>query len=208
MHGGRVSLVVSVSSMTASALSGIAVGLAAGFYGGRLDAALVGLMDIIFAFPGILLALAIMAVLGTALHNLILALAIVSLPSFARIARASTLSVRGLDYVEAARGLGARDRRILLRHLLPNIGAPVIVQYTIGLAFAILTEAGLSFIGLGVQPPAPSWGAMLSRGKDFLEISPWPAVFPGLAIMVTVLGFNFLGDSLRDVLDPRLRGSL
>jgi peptide/nickel transport system permease protein len=208
MHGGRVSLVVSVSSMTASALAGIAVGLAAGFYGGRLDAALVGLMDIIFAFPGILLALAIMAVLGTALHNLILALAIVSLPSFARIARASTLSVRGLDYVEAARGLGARDRRILLRHLLPNIGAPVIVQYTIGLAFAILTEAGLSFIGLGVQPPAPSWGAMLSRGKDFLEISPWPAVFPGLAIMVTVLGFNFLGDSLRDVLDPRLRGSL
>jgi peptide/nickel transport system permease protein len=208
MHGGRVSLVVSVSSMTASALAGIAVGLAAGFYGGRLDGALVGLMDVIFAFPGILLALAIMAVLGTALHNLVLALAIVSLPSFARIARASTMSVKGLDYVEAARGLGARDRRILMRHVLPNIGAPVIVQYTIGLAFAILTEAGLSFIGLGVQPPAPSWGAMLSRGKDFLEISPWPAVFPGLAIMVTVLGFNFLGDSLRDVLDPRLRGSM
>jgi peptide/nickel transport system permease protein len=208
MHGGRVSLAVSVSSMTASALAGVGVGLAAGFYGGRLDGALVGVMDVIFAFPGILLALAIMAVLGTALQNLVLALAIVSLPSFARIARASTLSVRGLDYVEAARGLGARDRRILLRHVLPNIGAPVIVQYTIGLAFAILTEAGLSFIGLGVQPPAPSWGAMLSRGKDFLEISPWPAVFPGLAIMVTVLGFNFLGDSLRDVLDPRLRGSL
>jgi peptide/nickel transport system permease protein len=208
MHGGRVSLVVSVSSMSASALAGIAVGLAAGFYGGRLDSALVGAMDIVFAFPGILLALAIMAVLGTAVRNLVLALAIVSLPSFARIVRASTLSVKGLDYVEAARGLGASDRRILLRHVLPNIAAPVIVQYTIGLAFAILTEAGLSFIGLGVQPPAPSWGAMLSRGKDFLEISPWPAVFPGLAIMVTVLGFNFVGDSLRDVLDPRLRGSL
>jgi peptide/nickel transport system permease protein len=132
----------------------------------------------------------------------------VSLPSFARIARASTLAVKGLDYVEAARGLGARDRRVLMQHVLPNIAAPVIVQYTIGLAFAILTEAGLSFIGLGVQPPAPSWGAMLSRGKDFLEISPWPAVFPGLAIMVIVLGFNFLGDSLRDALDPRLRGSL
>ncbi len=208
MHGGRVSLVVSVSSMSASALAGIAVGLAAGFYGGRLDGALVGAMDIVFAFPGILLALALMAVLGTAVRNLVLALAIVSLPNFARIARASTLSVKGLDYVGAARGLGARDRRILLRHVLPNIAAPVIVQYTIGLAFAILTEAGLSFIGLGVQPPAPSWGAMLSRGKDFLEISPWPAVFPGLAIMVTVLGFNFVGDSLRDVLDPRLRGSL
>jgi peptide/nickel transport system permease protein len=149
-----------------------------------------------------------MAVLGTALQNLVLALAIVSLPSFARIARATTLAVRELGYVEAARGLGARDGRILVWHVLPNITAPVIVQFTIGLAFAILTEAGLSFIGLGVQPPAPAWGAMLARGKDYLEISPWPAVFPGLAIMVTVLGFNFLGDGLRDALDPRLRGSL
>ncbi len=208
MHGGRVSLVVSISCMTISSVIGVTAGLLAGFYGGRIDGAIMGFMDVIFAFPGLLLALAIMAVLGPALRNLILALAIVSLPSFARIARASTLAVRALDYVEAARGLGARDSRVLIRHILPNIGAPVIVQFTIGLAFAILTEAGLSFIGLGVQPPAPSWGAMLARGKDFLEISPWPAVFPGLAIMLTVLGFNFLGDSLRDALDPRLRGTL
>lgn len=208
MHGGRVSLVVSVASMAASLATGVAVGIVGGFYGGRTDSVLRGLTDVLFAFPGLLLALAIMAVLGTALHNLILALAVVSLPSFARIARASTLAVRHLDYVEAARALGGRDARIIVCHVLPNVAAPVIVQFTVGLAYAILTEAGLSFIGLGVQPPAPSWGAMLSRGKDFLEISPWPAVFPGLAIMVTVLGFNFLGDSLRDALDPRLRGTL
>jgi len=208
MHGGRVSLVVSISSMTASSIVGVTLGLLAGFYGGRVDGVIMGFMDVLFAFPGLLLALAIMAALGPALQNLVLALAIVSLPSFARIARASALAVKGLDYVEAARGLGARDGRVLSQHILPNIAAPVIVQFTIGLAYAILTEAGLSFIGLGVQPPAPAWGAMLSRGKDFLEISPWPAVFPGLAIMVTVLGFNFLGDSLRDVLDPRLRGTL
>jgi peptide/nickel transport system permease protein len=162
-------------------------------------------MDVIFAFPTILLALALMAVLGTELRNLILAITIVYIPAFARIARGATLSVAAQPYVESAHSIGASDLWVMSRHVLPNITAPLIVQFTVNLAYAILVEASLSFLGLGVQPPTPSWGAMLSTGKAFVELSPWVTLFPGLAILITVLGFNLLGDGIRDALDPRLR---
>ncbi len=204
IFGARVSLIVSLASMLSSGAAGVAVGLVSGYYGGWVDSLFMRGVDVLFAFPGLLLALAILAILGPDLQNLILALAIITLPTFARVARGSALTVKALGYVEAVRALGAKDGRILVKHVLPNIGAPVIVQFTVSLAFAILAETGLSFLGLGVRPPTPSWGAMLSRGKDYLELSPWPTVFPGVAIMLAVLGFNFLGDSLRDALDPRL----
>jgi peptide/nickel transport system permease protein len=196
-----------MTSVALAALIGVVVGTIAGYRGGILDTILMRLMDIIFAFPAILLALLLVALLGSDLRNLIVALAIVYVPAFARIARGSTLTVAAEPFVEAARSMGATDIRIMTRHIAPNIVAPLIVQFTVTLAYAILVEASLSFLGLGVQPPTPSWGNMLSTGKPFLEVSPWPAVVPGIALFVTVLGFNLLGDGLRDALDPRLRGT-
>jgi len=205
LMGSRVSLVVAFLSVLVALLLGTTLGLTAGFYGGWWDSVSMRGMDIIFAFPAILLAIAIMAVLGTSLFNLVIAIGIVYTPQFARVARAAALTVRSLEFVDAARALGLGNTRIIWRHLIPNVLAPVTVQVSLSLSLAILSESALSFLGLGTQPPTPSWGNMLSEGRQFLELAPWNAVFPGLAIMVVVLGFNLLGDGLRDLLDPRLR---
>ncbi|MDQ7858675.1 MAG: ABC transporter permease [Armatimonadota bacterium] len=203
--GSRISLVVAFLSVAVAVALGTTIGLAAGYYGGWWDAVSMRAMDIVFAFPAILLAIAIMAVLGTSLFNLVIAIGVVYTPQFARVSRAAALAVRSLEFVDAARALGLGNARIVWRHIIPNVLAPVTVQISLSLSLAILSESALSFLGLGTQPPTPSWGNMLSEGRQFLEIAPWNAVFPGLAIMVVVLGFNLLGDGLRDLLDPRLR---
>jgi peptide/nickel transport system permease protein len=205
LYGTRVSFAVSVASVAAALVSGGGIGVASGHYGGRVDALLMRIMDVIFAFPAVLLAIAIMAAAGTALWTVIAAIAIVYTPQFARLSRASVLATRSLEYVEAAAALGAGTRRILARHILPNISAPVIVQTSLSLSLAILTESALSFLGLGTQPPTPSWGNMLAEARRLMAVAPWTAVFPGAAIALIVLGFNLLGDGLRDLLDPRLR---
>lgn len=205
LAGSRISLLVAILSVTTALGLGTTLGLAAGFYGGWWDGVSMRAMDIIFAFPAILLAIAIMAVLGASLVNLVIAIGIVYTPQFARVARAAALTVRSLEFVDAARALGLGNARIIWRHVIPNVLAAVTVQISLSLSLAILSESALSFLGLGTQPPTPSWGNMLSEGRQFLEIAPWNAVFPGLAIMVVVLGFNLLGDGLRDLLDPRLR---
>ncbi len=204
-YGARSSLAVAFGSVAlALAVGGIA-GILAGYYGGVLDNVVMRAMDVIFAFPAVLLAITIMAVAGTTVGNVILAIGVVYTPQFARVIRASVLETRGLEYVEAAHALGASVLRILGRHLLPNISAPLIVQTSLSLSFAILTESALSFLGLGTQPPTPSWGNMLAEARRFMVIAPWTAVYPGAAIALIVLGFNLLGDGLRDLLDPRLR---
>lgn len=206
VHGARISLKVAFASAGLALAAGTLLGLLAGYFGRLIDQALSRLTDIMFAFPDIILALALMAVLGPATRNLILAIAIVYTPIYMRIARAATLEVGRAQYVEAARAMGAPTPRILLRHVLPNIWPPLIVQTTLSLAFAILSEAALSFLGLGIEPDAPSWGIMLKDGKDLMRQAWWLAVFPGLAITLAVLGFNLFGDSLRDALDPRRPG--
>jgi peptide/nickel transport system permease protein len=173
--------------------------------GGQIDNLIMRAMDVIFAFPAILLALFVVAILGPRPEYVVLAIGLVFSPQFARVARAAVLTVKHLSYVEAAEAMGATVARLLFRHILPNISAPVIVQASVTLSLAILTESALSFLGLGTQPPTPSWGRMLSDSRHFMELAPWVAVFPGLAIMIVVLGFNLLGDGLRDILDPRLR---
>jgi peptide/nickel transport system permease protein len=203
--GARVSLSIAGSVVALAAGVGITIGLVAGYYGGWLDALLMRCMDIVFAFPAVLLALAMVSVLGTSTRNLVLAITVVYVPVFARLVRGLTRQARGEQFVEAARALGANDARIVLLHILPNISAPILVQASVILAYAILVEAALSFLGLGVQPPTPTWGGMLSAGKGHMEFSPWVALVPGLAIMLTVLGFNLVGDGVRDLLDPRLR---
>jgi peptide/nickel transport system permease protein len=205
LYGARSSLAVAFGSVAMALAIGGSTGILAGYYGGVLDNVLMRVMDVIFAFPAILLAITIMAVAGTSLGNVVLAIGIVYTPQFARVIRASALETRGLEYVEAAGALGARTLRILTRHLLPNIMAPLIVQTSLSLSFAILTESALSFLGLGTQPPTPSWGNMLAEARRFMVIAPWTAIFPGAAIALIVLGFNLLGDGLRDLLDPRLR---
>lgn len=206
--GAEVSLQVGFVAVGISLLAGTVIGLLAGYYGRFLDDALMRFMDVLFAFPAILLAIVVVAVLGPGITNAMIAIGIVYTPIFARIARASVLSVREEVYVRAARLAGAGDVRILARHVLPNIAAPLIVQTSISLAFAILSEAALSFLGLGVPPPNPSWGRMLSEGREFIEQAWWMALFPGLAIFVVVLAFNVLGDALRDVLDPKQRSEI
>lgn len=182
------------------------IGAAAGYYGRWVDAALSRVIDVLFSFPDILLALVIMAVLGASLTNVMIAIGIVYTPIFARITRGAVLEIKASLFIDAARVLGAGRLTILRRHILPNVMAPIIVQTTLSLAFAILAEAALSFIGLGVEPDTPSWGIMLNEGKDWMEAAWWIAVFPGAAITLAVLGFNVLGDGLRDALDSRLRG--
>jgi peptide/nickel transport system permease protein len=204
-YGTRVSLTVSVASVALALAGGGAVGVVSGHYGGRVDGVLMRAMDVIFAFPAVLLAIAIMAAAGTAVWTIIVAIGVVYTPQFARISRASVLATRSLEYVEAAAALGAATRRVLVRHILPNISAPLIVQTSLSLSLAILTESALSFLGLGTQPPTPSWGNMLAESRRFMATAPWTAVFPGATIAVIVLGFNLLGDGLRDLLDPRLR---
>lgn len=205
VHGARVSVAVALGSVALAATVGVTIGVLSGTSGGLLDEVLMRAMDLLFAFPAILLALTIVTVLGHSTTNLIVALGVVYAPRFARVARGSTLSVMTETYVEAARSLGATPARIIRRHVLPNVLSPLLIVSTITLASAVLAEAGLSFLGLGVQPPYPSWGRMLNEGKGYLEIAPWLTIFPGLAVVVTVLSFNLIGDSLRDALDPRVR---
>ncbi len=205
MHGATNSLRVALLSVAFACLVGSALGMIAGYAGRWLDNGIMRVMDLFFAFPAILLALSIVAALGPGANNTILAIAVVYTPIFARVARGPVLSIKAMEFVEAARSMGARHPRILLRHILPNTLAPIIVQVSLALSWAMLTEAGLSFLGLGTIPPAPSWGSMLSESRKLMEIAPWLAIAPGLAIMLGVLGFNLLGDGLRDALDPRLR---
>ena len=181
------------------------LGAVAGYYGGKLDNTIMRIMDIFLAVPSILLAIAIVSALGPSIINLMLAISISSVPSYARIVRASVLSIRDQEFIEAAKAIGASNTRIIFRHIIPNSLAPVIVQATLGVASAILSTAGLSFIGLGIQPPAPEWGSMLSGGRQYLRYAWWVTTFPGVAIMITILSLNLLGDGLRDALDPRLK---
>ena len=204
VHGSRISLTVGLISVGVGLIFGVTIGVVAGFTGGRVDAVLMRITDAIWTFPSLMLALAITSALGRGVFNSMIAIGIVGIPYFARLARGSTLSTRELDHVLAARALGASTPRILGRHILPNIAAPLIVQASLGLGTAIITEASLSFLGVGVQPPTPSWGLELRTGYQYLELNPAVAIFPGLAIFLTVLAFNFLGDGLRTALDPRL----
>lgn len=204
IFGARVTLVVSVLAVGVSLVAGVAAGLFAGFYGGRTDAIILRLIDMQLAFPVILLVIAVVAVVGPSLTNLIIIMGLSGWPRFARIVRGAVLSVRGLEYVEAARAIGARQLRIMTHHILPNILSAIIVYASFELARMILLEATLSFLGLGVQPPTPTWGGMISDGKNYIAISWWVSLFPGLAIGAIILAFNILGDELRDALDPQL----
>jgi peptide/nickel transport system permease protein len=205
IFGARTSLYVGLLSVSLASLLGITVGVLAGFIGGNFDTIIMRFVDMIFAFPTLVLAIVIAGLLGPSLTNAMIAIAIVFSPNFARVARGSVLMVKNEMYLEAAHVVGGKQGHIILRHILPNIMAPLVVLATLSLSLAILAEAGLSFLGLGTQPPNSAWGLMLSAGRRFMEISPGLAIFPGLAIMITVLAFNFLGDGLRDALDPRLR---
>jgi peptide/nickel transport system permease protein len=205
IYGARISLEVGTISVGISLAVGAVLGLVAGYYGRLVDMLLSRVMDILFAFPAILLAIALMAVLGSNIRNVMLAIGIVNVPIFMRVARASTMTVRSAQYMEAARASGAGDVRLLSRHVLPNIAAPLIVQSTLAFAWAIIAEAALSFLGLGTQPPTPSWGIMLSKGREFMEQSPSAVIFSGAAISFAVLSLNILGDGLRDALDPRMK---
>jgi len=207
LYGGRVSLLVGVGAELAAALMGILVGLVAGYYGGRVDGLLMRLTDVVMAFPALVLGIGIVAVFqAPGLDKVVLVLVLLGWTTIARVVRGEVLALKERDFVVAARALGVRDAALVRRYLLPNLMAPLLVAATIGVAGNIVAEAGLSFLGLGAQPPTISWGAMLAEGQAFLTTSPWVAVFPGLALMLAVLGVNLLGDGLRDVLDPRLRG--
>lgn len=203
IHGARISVYVGVVTVIIAASVGALLGAVAGYFGGLLDELLMRLVDVFLAFPGILLAIAIMGIWGPSLSNVIVALAVMGWVGYARLVRGLVLAARNFDYIAAAQALGSRPRRVILRHLMPNVLAPVLVQATFGMAGAIVAEAGLSFLGLGVQPPTPSWGSMLNEGRHYLLIAPHLTLFPGLAIMLTILGINFLGDGLRDLLDPK-----
>ena len=203
--GTRVALRVGLVPVVIAMVVGVALGLLAGYWGGQLDQVVMRLIDILLAFPWLLLAIGIMAILGPGINNVIIAVAIVYVPAFARIVRGSVLSIKHKEYVEAARAIGQPDRTIMTRHVLSNAWAPIIVQATLSIGQAIIYAAGLSFIGLGTQPPDADWGVMLASGREYLRDGPWLGIFPGLAILVTVLAFNLLGDGLRDAMDPRLR---
>jgi peptide/nickel transport system permease protein len=205
LYGGRVSLWVGFVAVGLSVAIGLALGLTAGYFGGLVDEAIMRLVDVMLCFPSFFLILAVIAFLEPSLTNIMVVIGLTSWMGVARLVRAETLSLRGRDFVLASRVTGAGPVHIIVHHILPNAVAPVLVSATLGVAGAILVESALSFLGLGVQPPTPSWGNMLLEGKDVLEIAPWLSVFPGLAILLTVLGYNLLGESLRDLLDPRLR---
>ncbi len=208
VYGARPSLYVGIFAVVFGTVVGSLVGLVSGYFGRTFDAVAQRIMDMIQAFPLLILAMTIVAALGTSVQNVVIALGIVITPSTNRVVRGTVLSVKENQYVEAARAIGCRHARIILVHILPNVLAPIIILASITLGLAILTEASLSFLGLGPPPPTPTWGSMLSgEGRDYFERQPWLAVWPGVAISLAVLGFNFFGDALRDVLDPRLRGS-
>jgi len=205
VYGARVSLVVGLVAVSIAAGFGYLLGMIAGFFEGWVETAIMMVMDIIFAFPSILLALFIVAVLGTSIVNTMIAIGIVNIPVFCRTVRASVKTVKGTDYIENARSIGGRRMYILFRHVTPNVLAPFTVQATLALSGAILTEASMSFLGLGIQPPDPSWGSMLSDARKYMERAPWLVIFPALFIIMTILSFNVLGDALRDALDPKLK---
>ncbi|HEV2283061.1 MAG TPA: ABC transporter permease [bacterium] len=202
LWGARTSLAISVGAVAFAAAVGVPLGLAAGYYGGRLDALISGTVEVLMAFPGILLALAVVAIFGFGVFRLILAIGVYSVPTMAWLARGSTLDVAHMEYVDASRAMGGRNRRIMLRHILPNILTPIIVQGTLRLATAVLTAATLSFLGLGVQPPEPEWGAMIASSVAYIRVAPHATVIPGIALMLVVLGFNVAGDGLSESLDP------
>ena len=205
LYGARISLQIQIVAVVLALIVGVVLGSVGGYLGGHVDNLIMRCMDVLLAFPSIFLALAIIAALGPGLFNLMLAAGISSIPAFARIVRASILSLKEREFVEAALALGSGANRVMFRHLLPNCLAPLIVQSTLRMATVLLTASGLSFLGLGVQPPTPEWGAMLSNARSYLIVAPHVATIPGLAIMFVVVGFNLFGDGLRDTLDPRLR---
>lgn len=205
VYGARISLYVGIIAVSIALVLGGTVGLLSGWLGGMFDSTMMRGVDMLFAFPGIVLAIVIAGLLGPSITNAMIAIGIIYAPAYARVTRGAVLQVKNEQYIEAAHTVGGAPTHILGRHVMPNIMPPLIVLTTLSMSTAILTEAALSFLGLGTQPPDPSWGTMLSNGRRFMEIAPWVAIFPGLAIMIAVLGFNFLGDGLRDALDPRLR---
>jgi len=205
IYGSRISLSVSFSATLIAATFGILMGIWAGFLGGIYDNIIMRINDIIFSFPPLLLAIFIMGVLGENTYNVIIAIGIVYIPQFARISRAAILAIKNLEFVDAALAIGGTRNRILFKHLLPNIIPSLIVQISLCLSLGILLESSLSFLGLGVQPPFPSWGSMLGDARRFIIIAPWSSIFPGITIFLIVIGFNLLGDGLRDILDPRLK---
>lgn len=204
LHGARIAVQIGMISVVVAFFGGIVLGLISGYYGGWVDTVLSRILEIWLSFPDILFAIAVVAILGPSLNNVILALGFLSIPAYARIVRGSVLGARQEIYVEAARSVGASNSRIMARHILPNVVAPLIILSSLRFGGALLTGAGLSFIGLGAQPPTPEWGAILSGGRTYMYQAPWITVFPGMAIAIFVLGVNMLGDGLRDVLDPRL----
>lgn len=205
IYGTRVSLAVGLMVVTLRSMIGIPAGLIAGYYGGRVDSIVMRITDVFIAFPGILLAIAVMAVWGPGIFNVMLALSIVGWPQFARLVRGEVLSLKEQDFVEAGRALGLTDTRLIFKHILPNIMGIIVVYGTLGMAAPIVSEAALSFLGLGTMPPTISWGRMLAEGRRYLRHAPWLATYPGIAITIVVMGFNLFGDGLRDVLDPRQR---
>jgi peptide/nickel transport system permease protein len=206
IYGTRISLLVGVVAVGIGMTAGVLLGLVAGLYGGWIDEIIMRVMDAIYAFPALVLALAITAALGTGIINIMIAIGVVYMPSYARLVRGQVLSVREREFVLAARILGAGPLRLMLLHIWPNVTAPIVVQASLNVSTAILTEASLSFLGLGVRPPTPSWGSSLQGGYQYLSSAPWLSIYPGLAIFVAVLAFNLFGDGLRQLLDPRLRG--
>lgn len=208
IHGARVSLYVGLLSVILGTTSGAALGLVSAYFGGRVDAAIQRVMDVLMTFPTLILALAVVAALGPSVNNVVIAVAIVQIPRASRVVRSAALGVKGRQYIEAARAIGAADARILVRHMAPNCIAPYVIIATADIATAILTEASLSFLGLGPPPPAPTWGGMLTgASRQFLQRAPWMAIYPGLAISLAVFAFNLLGDAVRDIFDPRLKGA-
>ncbi|WP_134704071.1 ABC transporter permease [Ammoniphilus sp. YIM 78166] len=205
LYGARISLWVGTFSVIGSMIAGSFLGILAGYYGRWVDMVISRFFDIMLAFPGILLAIAIVAALGPSLQNALIAIAIVNIPTFGRLVRAKVLSLKEEEFIMAAKAQGMRDQRILFHHILPNSLAPIIVQGTLGIATAIIEAAALGFLGMGAQPPEPEWGKMLADSRQFIQLAPWTVIFPGLSIMLTVLGFNLIGDGLRDVLDPRMK---
>tara|TARA_B100000686_G_scaffold352680_1_gene455569 strand:- start:1151 stop:2053 length:903 start_codon:yes stop_codon:yes gene_type:complete len=207
VYGGRVSLQVGILAMFIATTAGVTIGLSAGYFGKLTDSILMRIVDAILAFPGLLLAILMVAILGPSLRNAMLAISIGFIPSFARITRANTLSLKEKEFVDSARAIGAGPWRIMLKTILPNTLSPIIVQISLGMSYAILIEASLSFLGLGIQPPTPSWGYMLSTGREFITMAWWLTTFPGLAIFLVVLAWNFIGDAIREALDPKQQRS-
>ncbi|MFE8700559.1 nickel transporter permease [Cytobacillus sp. FJAT-54145] len=205
LYGAQISLTVGILSTLLGAIVGIIMGVVSGYYGRWIDTFIMRVCDVLLAFPGILLALAIVSILGASTTNVIIAVAFFAIPTFARIVRGSTLSVKKLEYIDAIRAMGSSDMRIIFKHILPNIMSPIIVQSTLYIASAIITAAALSFLGMGTQPPDPEWGTMLAQGRSYVAQAPHLTLFPGLVILIVVIGFNLFGDGLRDALDPKAK---